>query len=59
MNILKDCPRVLFQKILFTALIGAGCFVVGLALYIFSKDRITLALSGAVLMGSLLGITGR
>jgi hypothetical protein len=43
---------------LFTALIGAGCFIVGLALYIFSKDRITLFLSGAVLLFSLIKSAG-
>ena len=50
MNQLKDCPGVLVRKFLFTILIGAGCFVVGAAFFLLSKDVITLALSGAVLL---------
>lgn len=53
MNALKNCPRVLFQKVLFTMLIGAGCLIVGAAYYLFSKDGITLALSCLVLIFSL------
>jgi hypothetical protein len=53
MKSLITLPRPLLQKLLFTIIIGVGCFVVGLALYIFSKDKITLALSGIVLLFSL------
>jgi hypothetical protein len=53
MNIFKNCPKPLFQKILFTALIGIGCLAVGTAVFVFSKDTITLALSGAVFIFSL------
>lgn len=53
MNALKDFPKVLFQKVLFTTLIGIGCLIVGVAYYLFSKDGITLALSGLVLIFSL------
>ena len=51
--ILKDCPRVLFRKMALTALIGLGCFVVGIAYYLFAHDGIFLALSGLVLLFSL------
>ena len=53
MNILKNCPRALLQKILFTALTGIGCLIVGSAYYIISGDGITLALSGLVFVFSL------
>ena len=58
MNTLKSCPRVLFQKLLFTALIGAGCLIIGLAYYIYSKDNITLALSCLVLLFSMIRSAG-
>ena len=58
MNILKNCPRILLQKLLFTALIGVGCLLVGVAYYIFSKDNITLALSFLVLTFSLIRSAG-
>jgi hypothetical protein len=46
-------PKVLLQKLLFTVLIGAGCFAVGTAFYMFSRDRITILLSASVLLCSL------
>lgn len=52
MNALKNCPKALFQKVLFTALIGIGCLVVGVAFYLFSRDTVTLALSGFVFIFS-------
>ena len=58
MNELKTCPRVLFQKLLFTALIGVGCLIVGLAYYIFSKDNISLVLSSLVFAFSIFRIIG-
>ncbi len=58
MEILKDWPKVLVQKILFTALIGAACFIVGLAIFIFSKDKVTLALSVMVLLFCIIRSAG-
>lgn len=43
----------MFEKLVLTALVGMGCFIVGIAFYLFSKDRITLVLSGLVLISSL------
>jgi hypothetical protein len=54
MNIFKNCSKPLFQKILFTALIGIGCLAVGTAIFVFSRDTMMLALSGAVFLFSLL-----
>ncbi|MDR1204520.1 MAG: hypothetical protein LBL26_03440 [Peptococcaceae bacterium] len=48
MNTLKNCPKALLQRVLLTALIGAGCLVTGAAYYVFSGDAVTLALSGLV-----------
>lgn len=53
MDNLKASPRVLLQKLLFTVLIGIGCLLVGVAYYIFARDRIFLALSGLVFLFSL------
>ncbi|MCL2775792.1 MAG: hypothetical protein FWD71_20960 [Oscillospiraceae bacterium] len=58
MNILKTCSRALFQKLLFTALIGVGCIIVDLAYYIFSKDDISLVLSSLVFVFSMFRIIG-
>jgi hypothetical protein len=58
MNTLKNCPKALAHKILLTALIGAGCLFVGAAYYIFSKDSITLALSGFVFVFSIVRSAG-
>jgi hypothetical protein len=54
MNILKNCPKVLLQKLLFTVLIGVGCLIVGVSYYIFSKDGTALALSCLMLVFSLI-----
>jgi hypothetical protein len=53
MNKLKDFPKALLMKVFLTALIGFGCMVVGAAYFIFSRDNITLALSGAVFIFSI------
>lgn len=53
MNPLKTCPKALLQKLLLTALVGIACFLVGAAYYLFSNDGITFALSGLVLIFSL------
>jgi hypothetical protein len=58
MNTLKNCPKALAHKILLTALIGAGCLIVGSAHYIFSRDRITLALSAFVFVFSIVRTIG-
>jgi len=42
-------PKVLRQKIVFTLLIGAGCFVFGCAYGLFARDRVFFLLSCAVL----------
>lgn len=49
----RDCPKVLHQKVIFTALIGIGCLLVGGAYFFFSWDRTTLMLSAAILVFSL------
>lgn len=53
-SISKNIPWVLQQRILFTALIGAGCLAVGIAYFLFSRDMVFLALSGLVFLFSLL-----
>lgn len=50
---LKDCPRVLFRKAFLTLLTGAGCFLFGVAYYLYAADRIFLMLSCMVLLISL------
>ena len=54
MNEFKDFPKVLFQKVALTALIGIGCLIIGAAYYIFTKDRIMLSLSGMVFVFSVI-----
>jgi len=49
----KDFPKVLQQKKLYTLLIGAGCFLFGIAYGLYAHDRIFVLLSGAVLVFSL------
>ncbi len=58
MNVLKTCPKVLFQKMLLTAMIGIGCLIVGVAYYLFSKDGMTLVLSCLILIFSLIRSIG-
>ena len=58
MNELKNFPKALLQKVLFTALIGVGCLLVGAAYFIFSKDTITLVLSGFVFAFSIIKSAG-
>jgi len=41
-------PTPLKRKMLLTALVGIGCFLVGVAFTIFAKDTMMLILSGAV-----------
>lgn len=58
MNKLKNCPKALTQKMLLTALIGAGCLIVGAAYFIFSRDSVTLALSAFVFVFSAIRSAG-
>ena len=51
MELFKDCPRVLLQKLCFTFLIGVGCLVVGAISYIVAQDTVLLALSGFLSIG--------
>ena len=53
MDKFKDFPKALLYKVLFTVLIGIGCMIVGCVYFIFSRDTITLALSGAVFIFSI------
>ncbi len=53
MQSIEHIPEVLFRKVLFTALIGAGFLFVGIIYYIYMKDRIFLLLSGFVFSFSL------
>jgi len=58
MNTLKNCPQVLFRKLLFTALIGVGILIVGLSYYIYSKDHITLILSFLIFVCGMIRSAG-
>jgi len=53
MKKLKDFPKALQQKLIFTVMIGAGCFVFGAAYGLIVRDRIFFFLSCAVLCFSL------
>lgn len=46
-------PEPLRRKMFLTALVGIGCFLVGVAFTIFAKDTIMLIFSGAVCAFSL------
>lgn len=54
----KTYPRVLTHKVLFTALIGAGCSAVGAAYYLSRRDGTLLLLSGLVFLLCLLRAVG-
>ncbi|MDR1630758.1 MAG: hypothetical protein LBS36_11215 [Oscillospiraceae bacterium] len=45
---MKQLPAPLFNKILFTGLIGAGCMLFGLVYFITVRDRVLLILSIAL-----------
>jgi hypothetical protein len=55
---INEFPKPLFQKTAATALVGAGCFLVGGAYFFYAHDRIALALSAAVLLFSLVRAFG-
>ena len=54
MELLKDCPRVLLQKLFITISIGAGCFAVGAVSYAAARDAVLLALSAGVFISCIL-----
>ena len=51
MDKLRTAPLPLRRKLLLTALAGAAFFLVGLAAIFFSRDTITVLLSGILAMG--------
>lgn len=48
-----DFPAPLRRKLIFTILIGAACFLIGFAMFLFLKDQTTLLLSLTVLAMSI------
>jgi hypothetical protein len=50
---MKDSPKILSERLLFTVLTGFGCFVVGIVYYTVAADGIALMLSLALLFCSL------
>lgn len=57
-NTFKNIPGVLLQKALFTVLLGLGFLLVGVAYYIYEKDRIFLVLSVLMFVFSLMRSAG-
>ena len=51
MDKLRTAPLPLKKKLLLTALVGAAFFFVGLAAIFFSRDTITVLLSGILAIG--------
>ena len=51
MDKLRTAPLPLKKKLLLTALVGAAFFFVGLAAIFFSRDTITVLLSGILAVG--------
>lgn len=51
MELFKNCPRILLQKLFITLLLGAGCLAVGAVYYIVAQDTVFLALSGVLFVG--------
>jgi hypothetical protein len=54
MKNLLNFPKPLLHKLITTIIIGAGCFAVGAAYFLYARDKTTLALSAAVLVSCLL-----
>ena len=52
MDLIKTAPASLQRKLLLTALTGVLFLLVGIAMFLFSKDVIMLALSAAVCVGA-------
>lgn len=51
---MKQIPKPLLHKILFTPLIGTGCLLLGITMYIGTGDRTLLLLSGVLFLSCLL-----
>jgi hypothetical protein len=49
-----NAPKPILIELLLTLLIGVGCFAVGVAYYAAAKDKITLIISGLLLLFSVL-----
>ena len=54
MDKIKTAPAPLQRKLLLTVLIGALCLIVGIAVFLFARDVMMLALSAAVCIGAIL-----
>ena len=54
MDKIKNAPVPLQRKLLLTVLIGVLCLLVGVAIFLFSRDAMMLALSAAVCIGTVL-----
>lgn len=50
---MKQIPKPLVHKILITPLIGAGCLLLGVAMYLGAGDRTLLLLSGVLFLSCL------
>lgn len=50
----RNCPPLLFRKILFTLLIGLGVFLFGAAYFVATHDSILLILSAVVFVASMI-----
>ena len=50
---MKQIPKPLLHKILITPLIGAGCLLLGVAMYLGADDRTLLLLSGVLFLSCL------
>lgn len=50
---MKQIPKPLLRKILITPLIGAGCLLLGVSMYLGAGDRTLLLLSGVLFLSCL------
>ena len=48
MRKIVEAPAPLRRRLILTVLLGFACLLIGLAMFLFAKDRIMLLLSGAV-----------
>lgn len=51
---MEPIPKPLLRRLILTFLVGIGCFVVGLALFVVKADRSFFTLSALILLGSLI-----
>ena len=56
MGKIKDAPAPLRRKLFLTGIIGAGCLLIGAAMFFILKDRIMLFLSLAVFAASVVRV---